>query len=51
MNVKLKIEIMRKLIEGSEEQFKNLVKLLESSGEDLPKIKEYLKTLIDMADI
>jgi len=31
---------MRKLIEGSEEQFKNLVKLLESSGEDLPKIKE-----------
>ena len=31
---------MRKLIEGSEEQFKKLVKLIESSGEDLPKIKE-----------
>ena len=31
---------MRKLIGGSEEQFKNLVKLLESSGEDLPKIQE-----------
>ena len=32
---------MRKLIEGSEEQFKNLVKLLESSGEDLPNILEH----------
>jgi len=44
---------MRKLIEGSEEQFKNLVKLLESSGEDLPKIKEdsYVDHVWSLSDV